>query len=387
MDKKVKIGIIGVGNMGSSHINFIKALNNCEVSAICDLKQSVLDRYKDSPFAKFQNSADFFEHADMDAVIISTPHDSHVPFALEAFRRGKHMIVEKPVGVQKRDAEILNDAIAKHPDIKCAAMFCQRTIPAHIKLKKLIDSGELGRIQRINWIVTTWFRSQTYYNSGDWRASWRGEGGGVLLNQCPHHLDLWQWFFGMPKNMRANLYFGKYHNIEVEDDVTAFMEYENGATGVLITSTGEAPGTNRLEIVADHGRVVMDEGVITYQRNEEGTQEFTKSTKLVFGTPQIWDIKIPAQAYNQNMHRDIIENFVNSILNGDKLIACAKEGINSLELGNAMLLSQLEGRTVEFPIDSKVYADHLAKLVETSTYKKPVATASADQDFSKSFAH
>ena len=254
--KKVKFGIVGIGNMGSSHVKSISTMDNACVTAVCDINPDAFNRIEESSrknIGCFTCIDEFFSKADIDAVVVAVPHYSHPEIAIKAMRNGKHVIVEKPITVHKKMAQELLDESAKHPELVRALMLNQRTIPEHIKIKQLIDSGELGRITRVNWIITDWFRTQSYYDSGDWRASWRGEGGGVLLNQCPHQLDLMQWFFGMPEKVRATAKFGKYHDIEVEDEVNAYLEYADGKVGNFIASTGEMPGTNRLEITADRG--------------------------------------------------------------------------------------------------------------------------------------
>ncbi len=382
---QVKIGIIGVGNMGSAHVVSIGQLANAKLTAICDINPEKLKRYNSKEIQLFTDSKEFFRKADIDAVIVATPHYFHVPLAIEALKNKKHVIVEKPISVHKALAEELVKAAKKYPKLKLAAMFNQRTLPAHRKIKQLIDSGELGEIRRVNWIITDWFRSQAYYDSGDWRASWRGEGGGVLLNQCPHQLDLMQWFFGMPSKVSAVLTLGKYHDIEVEDDVTAVLEYPNGATGVFVATTGEAPGTNRLEIAAERGRLVFEEGKLRFKRNEIPTSKFCRETKTQFDRPETWDIEIPVNNDGSHQHRDIIENFCNAILKGTPLIAPATEGIRGLELGNAMLLSGLKKKTVELPIDAQAFAKIMDKLIAKSRYVKKTVTPSETVDFSKSF--
>jgi len=389
MEKQVKIGIIGTGGMGVSHVHSVYDLPNTALAAVCDIDPAKFDRYKPEvrdSVEKFTNSKDFFDKADMDAVIISTPHYDHVPLAVEALRRGKHVLVEKPVAVEKKAAmELLKEA-EKYPELVKCIMLCQRTLPPHIKLKRLIDSGELGTIKRINWIVTDWFRSQFYYDSGDWRASWRGEGGGVLLNQCPHQLDLLQWFFGMPKKIHALLNIGKYHDIEVEDEVTAVMEFESGASGVFVASTGEAPGTNRLEIAATRGKVVFENGIIKFFRNEIADDEFCKTSKLGFAKPGVWNVEIPfTYPPNFSQHRNIITNFADVILNGGELIAPLEEGIRSLEIGNAMLMSGLTGETVDLPIDHERFSGMLADLIKGSRYQKKSVVSKGDDSFAKSF--
>ena len=382
--KKLKIGVIGVGGMGSAHVKSISELDNCVVTSICDLNPAKLEAHRDK-FACFDSSEEFFKKADIESVVIATPHYFHVPLALRAIERGLHVIVEKPVAVQKSEAEKLVKASAEHPELKIAAMFNQRTNGSHKKIKDLIDRGELGKIMRVNWIITDWFRSQQYYDSGDWRASWRGEGGGVLINQCPHQLDLMQWFFGMPSKVTAFMSFGKYHDIEVEDDVTAYLEYPNGATGVFIASTGEAPGTNRLEITAERGRLVFESGALNFIRTAESVPEFVKTTKSAFGTPDVWNVSIPTGPFNPNPHKVIIENHANAVLNGTPLIAPAAEGIRGLELGNSMLLSHLTKKTVSLPIDSAEFDTRLRKLIDSSRYVKKEVVSGGNEGFLNSF--
>lgn len=385
--RQVKIGIIGIGGMGTAHINSIASLKNCYVSAVCDIDAEKIKNFSAKNNAQaFVDSDKFLKEADVEAVIIATPHYFHNTLTEKAFAYGKHVLTEKPIAVHKADAESMIAAAAKHPELKFAAMFNQRTIPAHRKIKQLIDNGELGEIIRINWIITDWFRTEIYYASGDWRATWKGEGGGVLLNQCPHQLDLLQWFFGVPVRIRANASFGKAHKIEVEDEVTAFLEYRNGATGVFIASTGEAPGTNRLEIAAERGRLVYENGKIEFKRNEIEVSKFSATTDQRFGFPECWNIDIPASSSNPFQHRDVIEDFANAIINDTQVIAPAQEGINALEIGNAMLLSALKNKTVELPMDSAEFAVELQKLINNSTFKKEASAIEVGkEDFSTSF--
>jgi len=378
---KVKIAIIGVGTMGSAHVATIDKLDNCVVSALCDIDPAVRKKYSNrKDTAIFASADELFAKGDFDAVIVAVPHYFHVPLALQALEHGKHVLTEKPISVHKKLARQLVEAIPKYPNLKVAAMFNQRTLNAHKKIKQLIDTGELGEIRRINWIITTWFRSQFYYDSGDWRASWRGEGGGVLLNQCPHQLDLMQWFFGLPSKVTAFLSLGKYHDIEVEDEVTAYLEYPNGATGVFITTTGEAPGTNRLEICGERGRLVYESGKISFLRNEIPTTEFRTTSKTHFGSPEKWDITVPYKPDTKQQHMNVIENFANAILKDVPLIAPAQEGIRGLELGNAMLLSGLKHKTVELPIDEEEFAVMLDELMAKSRYVKKAPTEADNVD-------
>jgi predicted dehydrogenase len=256
-------------------------------------------------------------------------------------------------------------------------MFNQRTNPIYLKAKEMVDSGELGELKRSVWIITDWYRSQSYYDAGTWRATWKGEGGGVLLNQDPHQLDLWQWICGMPKSMTAFCYFGKYHDIEVEDDVTAFAEYDNGATGVFITTTGEAPGTNRFEISGDMGKLVIEDEKLMFYKLEMSERKFNREFKGGFGQPEytIEEIEITGESPE---HKGITRNFVNAILHGEDLIAPGEQGINSLSLSNAMLLSSWTGRKVDFPIDAELFKQILDEQIKNSKVEKKDSNITLD---------
>ncbi len=376
--KKVGFGIVGIGNMGSAHVKTIGEISNAELVAVCDINPEAFKRIAPETAEKITCTTsldEFLAVKGLDAVIVAVPHYFHPDIAIAAMNAGKHIIVEKPIAVHKAEAIRLINEGKKHPELIKSLMFNQRTIPAHRKIKQLIDSGELGAIRRINWIITNWFRSQFYYDSGDWRASWAGEGGGVLLNQCPHQLDLMQWFFGMPTRVRATAKLGKYHDIEVEDEVNAYLEYADGKVGNFIASTGEMPGTNRLEITAERGRLVYENGKIEFIRNEMETSEFCRTTKKLFGTCDTWNctVNYSDNGESAHQHRNIISNVADAILNGTPLTAPMEEGIRGLELGNAMLLSGLKDKTVELPIDAGEYAEMLDKLIATSRYRKKAA--------------
>lgn len=368
MSNKVRMGIIGVGGMGSFHADYIKngKIKGCELSAVCDIVPEKLTRF--SYLKTFTDSREIIRSGEIDAVIIATPHYFHTTIGIDALEQGLHVLVEKPISVHKADCERLL-AAHKNEDQVFSAMFNQRTDPHYQKVKSLIDDGEIGEITRINWVITDWFRAEAYYASGGWRATWKGEGGGVLTNQCPHQLDLMQWLFGMPSKVRAFCKFGSKHNIEVEDQVTAYLEYPNGATGVFITTTGEAPGVNRLEISGENGRVVVEGANIRFIRNEIPTTEFSRTTEHAFSTPPVWNIEIPISGYGEQ-HPAITQNFVNAILQGTPLLAPAEEGVKSVELANAMLYSTLTDSTVEIPLDGAAYERELMKLIENSTYEK-----------------
>lgn len=381
---KIRLGIAGAGSMGSHHAREIIAgkIPRLELAAVCD---AIPERLL--PFAHlttFTNPADMMRSGAIEAILIATPHYDHTNLGIEALKNGLHVLLEKPISVHKADCQRLI-AAHKNPKQIFAAMFNQRTDPYYIKIRDLVKNGELGEIRRVNWIITNWFRSEAYYGSGGWRATWAGEGGGVLLNQCPHNLDLFQWIFGMPKRVRGFCQFGRYHNIEVEDDVTAYFEYPNGATGVFITTTGEAPGTNRLEITAERGRVVYENDEIKFTRNTMPMSEFSRTTTQSFATPDVWDVKIPAPGHG-GQHNEILANFTDAILDGKPLIAPAAEGIHSVELANAILFSTFQDKTVEFPLNAKAYEEKLKQLIAKSKVKKKAANAAPVGGRSKSFA-
>lgn len=338
--------------------------------------------FPEVPF--FTDASELIASGSVDAVLIATPHYAHTVIGIEALEAGLHVMVEKPISVHKADCERLIAAHVKEGQV-FAAMFNQRTDPKYVKLRELIASGEVGRINRVNWTVTDWFRTEQYYISGGWRATWSGEGGGVLLNQCPHQLDLWQWLFGMPARVRGFCDYGRFHNIEVEDDVTAYMEYPDGMKGVLITTTGEAPGTNRLEIAAEGGRLILEGSTLEWLRNATGSSRFSKECSTNFDKPETTVETFEFDGKGEQ-HVGILKNFAAAIREGATLIAPAAEGIRSVELANSIIHSHDLGETVQLPLDGAAYAASLKKKIENSTYVKPEERASADAvDLSKSF--
>jgi predicted dehydrogenase len=362
----VKMGIIGIGNMGSHHAGYVAKgeIPGAKLTAVCDVDVEKLKWSKQNLGEDIQvfDSVDaFFEKADIDGVLIASYHYDHPGMAIEAFERGLHVLVEKPAGVYTKQVREMNEAALKSGRV-FGIMYNQRTNPLYRKLKDIIDSGELGEIKRTNWIITDWYRPQSYYDSGGWRATWKGEGGGVLLNQDPHQLDLWQWTCGMPVKVRAFCHIGKYHDIEVEDDVTAYVEYDNGATGVFITSTGEAPGTNRFEIIGDMGRIVIENNRMEFLRLRVSERKFNKEFKGGFGAPEFWKCEIPVKGEN-TQHNGITSNWVDAILKGTELLAPGIEGINGLQLSNAMYLSSWTDSRVDIPIDEDLFYSKLKEKI------------------------
>ena len=379
----VRFGIVGMGNMGKFHADYLLngKVSRATLTAASDSMTANLEKYQDK-IKTFASSEEMIRSGAIDAVIIATPHFLHTTIGIDALRNNVHVLVEKPISVHKADCERL---LAAHTDKKLVfgAMFQSRTENKYKRIKRMIDAGELGKITRVSWIVTDWYRTEAYYASGGWRATWKGEGGGVLLNQCPHNLDLLQWFCGRPSRVRGFCQLGRFHDIEVEDNVTAYLEFPNGATGIFVTSTGEAPGTNRLEIIGECGKVVLENHKINFTRNEVSMLDFSKTSKAGFSKPDVWNVEIPFDA-SGGMHQDITQNFTDAVLDGSPLIAPAEEGTWSVELANATLYSSLTGQTVELPLDGAAYEKRLQQLIAESKFEKKVVM-SAGEDFTKSF--
>ncbi len=384
---RVRLGVVGLGNMGATHIEgHLPQLPRFDLTAVCDTDPRRMEPYD---VARFERSGDLIRSGLVDAVLVATPHYFHTTIGIDAMENGLHLLVEKPISVHKADAErlvaakvatFLERLVAAHQTgLVFAAMFNQRTDPRYRKVRDLVRSGELGEIRRASWTITDWFRTAAYYASGGWRATWGGEGGGVLLNQCPHNLDLYQWILGMPARVTAHLGLGAFHDIEVEDQVTAFLEHPNGATAVFTTTTGEAPGTNRLEIAGDRGKVVVEHGTITFWRTRGSVREFLESDPGSFSSPEIWKCEVPPSPGGGGQHVEVLRNFGDAILDGAPLIAPAAEGRASVELANAMILSGLQRRTVELPLDAAEYEGVLKDLIAKGRGGKTVVeTGPAD---------
>jgi predicted dehydrogenase len=381
--EKVKLGIIGMGNIGKYHAEYLlnDKIKRCELVAVCDANAAPLEKYR--PLKIFSDGNQLIKSGDVNAVIIATPHFQHTSLGISALRAGIHAMVEKPISSHKADAERLIDVAEQHPKVVFAGMFQLRTEPRYLQMQKLIQQGDLGDLVRVNWINTDWFRTEAYYASSDWRATWKGEGGGVLLNQCLHNLDTLQWLCGMPRRVRGFCQFGRFHRIEVEDNVTVFVEWPNGATGTFISSTGESPGANRFEIVGTKGTLVLENNKLVFTRNATDMLEFSRSATQGFLKPESKTEEIPFE--NAAVpHATMVQNFVNAILDGEPLIAPGEEGIHSVELANAMTYSSLLGETIELPMDGAAWEKKLNQLIAESTLQKKVVEI-ATVDFASSF--
>lgn len=379
--KKVRVGIIGVGNMGTTHaLSIIDGqVTNMVLAAVCDNREVRRIWCKENlpkSIHLFDDTTSMMKSGLIDAVLIATPHYDHPRLAMEAFEHGLHVISEKPAGVYTKQVREMNEA-SKKKDLVFAMMFNQRTNHLYRKMHELVHSGEYGQVKRVNWIITNWYRTQSYYDSGGWRGTWDGEGGGVLLNQCPHNLDLIQWICGMPSTVRAFCHEGKWHNIEVEDDVTAYLEYENGATGVFITSTGDSPGTNRLEISLEKATMICEANKLSIFELDINEREHCFAEKEGFKQAGGKFIDVETDGLNPE-HVGVLNAFADKIINNTPLIAEGIEGINGLELSNAMHLSSWLEKPVTLPIDEELFLKELNKKRARSKVKKELVETTFD---------
>ena len=382
MEKRIRLGIIGVGNMGSGHAKNVLdgKCPELQLCAVADRNPDRLEWSKENlpgDYERFDDAIAMLDSGRIEACIVAVPHYDHAKYAIECMRRDIHVMVEKPAGVYTKQAREMNAEADRHPEVVFGMMFNQRTNCIYRKMRELVQSGKYGRIRRTNWLITDWYRPQAYYDSGDWRATWSGEGGGVLLNQCPHQLDLWQWICGMPVKVQSNMHFGKWHDIEVEDDVTTYVEYADGATGVFITSTGDARGTNRFEIQMDGAKIVAEYDRLTLTEFDMPEPEFSRTNKVPFGSVGAHEVQVETDGMNEQ-HIGVLNAWAGAILRGTLLVADGREGINGLTLSNAMHLSAFTGKTVELPLDGELYYSELMKRVATSRRKASGKTVFAD---------
>jgi predicted dehydrogenase len=354
----------------------MNSVEGAKLTAVADANPQRVDKICGTQHCKgFTDAREMMKSGLIDAVLIATPHYSHLEFGQAAFDAGLHVLCEKPIAVTVGQARRFNEIASAHPNLKFGVMFQARTLPAYAKMRDIIQAGELGEIFRITWVVTNWFRSHAYYASGGWRATWAGEGGGVLLNQCPHNLDLLQWITNlMPSRVTAVASVGKTHPIEVEDEVAAILEYSSGAVGHFITTTGEFPGTDRLEIAGDQGKLVAERNKLTFHRTRQKVRETNETTKQQFPRIETWDIDITIDSPPPmpTTHKIITQNFVRAVLKDEPLIAPGTEGVKGLEIGNAIAMAGLTRKPVNLPLDAQAYEKFLAEMTAKYGGRKTV---------------
>lgn len=382
---RLRVGIVGIGNMGSAHAVCLRdgKIPGMALTAVCDIRES-RRRWAGENLpgaAVYERYADLLDSGLADAVLIATPHVLHPVIACDAFSRGLHVLTEKPAGVAAAQVRKMNEAAAASGRV-FGIMFNQRTNSLFQRARELVQGGALGVPKRLVWQITNWYRTQAYYDSGDWRATWAGEGGGVLLNQAPHNLDLWQWIFGMPSRLRAVCSVGKYHRIEVEDDAVIHAQYENGASALFITSTGECPGTNRLEISGDGGKLVLEEGRLRFWRLEVPERRFCFSAGEGFAMPPM-TLEEYEPDTPESGHAGILQNFADAVLKGTPLLAPGEEGIRQVQLTNAAYLSSWTDGWVPVPCDEAAFEEHLRERAAHSAGKTGAQGSDPDGRYSE----
>ena len=389
--EKIRFGIIGCGNQGSFYARKVFAAGEVEngvLSALCDTNPkktaALLEKLEGKALPCFENYVEMIESGLCDAVLVTTPHYQHPEIVMKCLSKGIHVLCDKPAGVYTKQVREMNEFAAKC-NATFGMMFNQRTNCVYRKMREIIADGGIGELQRVNWIITDWYRTDTYYNSGEWRATWAGEGGGVLINQCPHQIDLYQWIIGeMPKTVRGFCQYGKWPDIEVEDEVTAFFTYANGATGVLITTTGEAPGTNRLEISGTKGKLLCEGNKLIWTKNAVDSAELCRTSADGYKKPEREVIEVETDGQNPQ-HKGIIKNFTNALLGIEELFVSGVDGFNGVELMNAMELSGwMGGEEITLPVDEDRYLAELNARRATSRQKVAVENA-AVADMSNTF--
>ena len=365
----IRLGVIGIGNMGSEHCRLITGGKCPEtvLTAVADLRPERREwarRTLPENTAVFGDGWELIASSSCDAVLIAVPHFQHEPLTVAALEGGLHVLCEKPAAVQADRAERMIRT-AERTGKTLTFMFNQRTNCVYRAMKQLLESGEMGRIKRVNWIITDWYRTQRYYDSGSWRATWAGEGGGVLLNQCPHQLDLLIWLCGLPCAVTARCAEGKWHHIEVEDDVTACLEFPDGATGVFVASTGDLPGTNRLEIDCECGKIVCEDGQAAVWRLGVNERE------VCFESDNPWYRREAERSLlktdgENSQHAGVINAFAAHLLRGTPLVAEAEDGLRALELSNAIHLSGWTGERVAIPASRERFNRELNRRIASS---------------------
>ncbi len=385
----VRFGIVGLGAMGLTHAKILLGeVEEARLTAVATRNAQNIAALRALPGGDavqvFDTPEAMYKSGEIDAVLIASPHRAHVAQAMQAFAAGMHVLLEKPTGVYTSEVRALN-AAADASGKAFGVMFNVRTNPIYRRMKEIVESGEMGEIRRTNMIVTDWFRAQSYYDCGAWRATWKGEGGGVLLNQAPHSLDIWQWICGMPVRLRAFCGLGRWHDIEVEDDVTAYVEYGNGATGTFIACTGEAPGTNRFEVSLDGGQLLVENGRLLRTRTQVPVSRFIREYPDGFGKPEtaVEDITPPGE---YGMHAGVTRAFARHILCGEPMIADGREGLNSLMLANAMLLSSWAEETLPMPFDAAMDAQYARMLQERAAHSREKTAKPVTLDLSRSYS-
>ena len=362
---EVRFGVVGYGNIGQTHVATLTggAVERARVTGVVTAGDTPLP----AGVTRYTTLEDMLNVDTTDVVLIATPTMTHPNLGMDTLAAGRHLVMEKPVAMSALQARRLIEAV---PDgVQAAVMLNQRYHPVYREIKNIVSAGDLGRVVRFNWIMTGWYRPDVYFLVSSWRGTWPGEGGGALLNQCIHNLDVLQWVLGLPESVVADVRFGKFHEIDVEDEVTAMLSYADGATGVVVASTGEAPGMNRLDIVGDRGTLSFDGERLSVEISQQSVSEHCASTREMFGVPEFAEQEVLVRA-ELNQHACVLQDVVDAVLDGSTLATPLAEGVGSVELANAMLLSAWEERRVSLPLDAEHYQSGLDARVAASGFRE-----------------
>ena len=378
MADKVRVGIVGLGGQGLAYADLIAdgLIPDMALGAAFDVdiakEQVAKSKYPGVPF--YSDYGDLLDSGDVNAVIICVPHYLHPELGIAALKHDIHVLIEKPAGVYTKQVNELNAVAAGKPELTFAIMFNQRNNPLYREIKEIVSSGQIGEIRHTSWIITTWWRPQVYYDQSAWRGTWGGEGGGVLVNQAPHQLDLWQWICGVPQSVFGKVAYGFRRNIAVEDEVTALVDYGGGATGVLVTATHDLVGTDRLEILGDSGKIVVENSrTARVTRLREPERQLGEGIDM----PTVWRLlsgQQDTEAYytsevlefeltSDKGHAGVLENFAANMLSDEPLIAPGAEGLNGVRLANAIYLSSWKGAEVSLDFDDEEYLSELNRRI------------------------
>lgn len=369
--KQVRAALVGFGGMGSKYAAMIRdgQIDGMVLTGVCcrNARGQQILREEYPAAAIYENVEDTLAHADdFDAVIIVTPHTSHVEIARQMVAAGKHVLLDKPAGVYARQVRELKEQ-ADRAGVAFGMIFNNRVNPAFMKARELLQSGAVGTPVRAVWVCNTWFRTQAYHKSAPWRSSWNGECGGLLINQSQHYLDLWLWLLGMPDAVYADLSFGRYAPITVDDAVDMQLLYNNGLHGTFISSTGEAPGTNRLEIWGEKGRLCVEctdfGGRVILDENEISTTRFAEENTDIYAQLPHHTREFPVQE-NPELYQTVLRGFCDHLRKGAPMIADGTDGLRAVELTNAAYVSGWMERKVRLPLDDTVFEELLHKKME-----------------------
>jgi predicted dehydrogenase len=363
------MGIIGLGAMGKSHAEIAATTEEMCLKAVCDSDPSVAKSIAEKTGARaFRNAADLIGSCMVDAVIVAVPHPFHARLAISALEAGLGVLCEKPMAVTVMEADRMLEA-AQRTKAPLSIMFQHRSNGIFQTAKRIIDEGRLGTLYR-TCLISTCFRSQAYYDSASWRATWAGEGGGVTINQAPHDLDMFTWLGGLPGLVRARSATRR-HDIECEDEVSAILEYPSGAEGYLHFSTNEVPGQNLMEFRGETGRLIIEGGKIRLETSRQGIQEFNDQTRDMWGCPAFAPEDVDPDP-TPSSHARIITNFVRHMLKGEPLLMPPEEGLRSMEMINALILGGRTGEPVSIPVDRTRYERFMEELRRGSKPKSRV---------------